>query len=189
MQRIVHLIFESFMLKKLPRSGYQFLGSGKESVAEHTFMITFLGFVMSRMEPDADAEKLITMCLLHDLPEARMGDLNYVQKRYVKADEKKAIAHLTEGVPFGDEMKALLEEFHSGEGLEARLARDADQIAFLVDLKVLADTGRMGPEKWMDVVKKRLCTDTGRKLVETMMGTDWDGWWLENYVDPPRESS
>ncbi len=38
------------------------------------------------------------MCLFHDLPEARIGDLNYVNKKYVQANEEKAIADATEAI-------------------------------------------------------------------------------------------
>lgn len=180
MKNIVDLLFEAGMLKSLPRSGYQFLGSGKESVAEHSFMVTFIAYVMSRLEPEADPLKLITMCLLHDLPEARIGDLNYVQKRYVNADEEKAIGDLVQGLPFGGEVKSLLKEFKDGEGLEARLARDADQLAFIVDLKALNDQGRKGPSRWLESVNKRLQTETGKKIAETLLETGWDDWWHKN---------
>lgn len=189
MQRIVQLFFEALMLKRLPRSGYQFLGSGDESVAEHSFMISLIAYVMGRMTPGVDCERLMLMCLLHDLPEARMGDLNYVQKNYVRADEEKAVRDLVHGLPFGKEMADLLKEFSEGKTPEARLARDADQLAFLVDLKALADTGRQGPHKWMDVVEKRIVTDTGRSLAHSLMSTDWDAWWLEKYVDASGDES
>ena len=70
---IANLLFEAKMLKEIPRSGFHFLGAGKESVAEHTFSTTFIAFVMSQLEPEIDALKLISMCLVHDLPEARIG--------------------------------------------------------------------------------------------------------------------
>lgn len=162
MKRIAELLFEAGMLRSLPRSGYQFLGSGRESVAEHSFMVTFIAYVMGRLEPAADPLKLITMCLLHDVPEARTGDLNYVQKRYVKADEERAVGDLTEDLPFGGEMAGSFREFKEGEGLEARLARDADQLAFLVDLKALQDQGYKGPAGWIEAVTGRLCTGTGK---------------------------
>jgi putative hydrolase of HD superfamily len=107
----------------------------------------------------------------------------------VRADESKAVRDLVRGLPFGEEMAALLGEFSEGKSLEARLARDADQLAFLVDLKALADTGRKGPAKWMDVVERRIVTDTGRALAESLMATDWDAWWLEKYIDPSAERS
>ena len=98
MKNIANLLFEARMLKEIPRSGYHFLGVGKESVAEHCFSTTFIAYVMSRIEPEIDALKLISMCLIHDLPEARTGDLNTVHKKYVKADETKALADAVEGL-------------------------------------------------------------------------------------------
>ena len=46
MKRIANLLFEAKMLKEIPRSGYHFLGSGRETVAEHSFMITFIALNM-----------------------------------------------------------------------------------------------------------------------------------------------
>ena len=91
MKRIVELIMEAGFLKHLPRSGYQFLGAGRESVAEHVYTTTFIAFVLSFLDTQVDARRLISMCLVHDLPEARTGDLNYVQKHYVQANETEAL--------------------------------------------------------------------------------------------------
>jgi hypothetical protein len=101
MKNIANLLFEANMLKEIPRSGFHFLGSGHESVAEHSFSTTFIAFVMSKLETKADALKLISMCLVHDLAESRIGDLNAVQKNYVSADETKmdkpSISRLADG--------------------------------------------------------------------------------------------
>ncbi len=64
MRNIANLLFKAKILKEIPRSGYHYLGAGKESVAEHSFSISFIAFVMSQMEPNIDALKLITMCLV-----------------------------------------------------------------------------------------------------------------------------
>lgn len=183
MEKIADLLFEAKILKNLPRSGYQFLGTGKESVAEHSFMITFISFVMAQIEPDADELKLMQMCLLHDLPEARTGDLNYVQKKYVTPDEKKAIEDTTSGLLFGEKIKSLIEEFNEAKTKEARLAKDADQISFILELKNLYDTGSKGPERWIPIVYKRLLTKTGEKIATAILNTPWDKWWRKNYVD------
>ena len=42
MENIARLLFEAKMLKDIPRSGYHFLGVGKESGAEHSFMTTIV---------------------------------------------------------------------------------------------------------------------------------------------------
>ena len=183
MKNIVNLLFEAKILKHLPRSGYQFLGSGSESVAEHSFMITFIAFIISQIEPDIDQMRLIQMCLLHDLPEARTGDLNYVNKKYAVADETRAINDLTKSVSFGGIMKNLLNEFNEGKTREARLAKDADQLSFILELKYLADTGSKGPEKWLPIVQSRLLTETAKKIANEILNTPWDEWWQKNYVD------
>ncbi len=183
MKNIANLLFEARILKEIPRSGYHFLGTGKESIAEHSFIITFIAWVMSKIEPDVDALKLISMCIVHDLCEARTGDLNAVQKQYVKADEKKALNDLTKHLPFGSSIVKLVDEFNECKTLEARLAYDADQLAFIVDLKAKADLGITSPVKWLPYVINRLKTDVGKKIAEDISHTEWDEWWLKNFID------
>ena len=185
MRTIVNLLFEAKMLKEIPRSGYHFLGAGEESVAEHSFMITFIAYAMAEMDPSVDALKLISMCLIHDLPEARTGDLNYVQKNYVSSNFAKGGRHTIKDLPFGSSIAGLIEEFRSGETRESLLAHDADQIAFILDLKALMDIGHSPPQKWLPTVLQRLKTETGKLLAQKIMETEWDEWWLKNYVDRP----
>jgi len=178
MRPISHFIFEALFLKQIPRSGYQFLGAGRESVAEHVYAATLIAFVLSRLEPQADTERLLTLCLFHDLPEARIGDMNYVQKRYVQTDEKSALADALTDLPFRAEVEALLAEFNAGDTLEARLARDADQLALLVDLKSLRDIGYRSPQEWLPHVVQRLQTQTAKDLAQELLRTPRDQWWL-----------
>jgi 5'-deoxynucleotidase YfbR-like HD superfamily hydrolase len=183
MENIARLLFEAKMLKDIPRSGYHFLGVGKESVAEHSFMTTIVAYVMSNLVQDVDALKLTAMCLVHDLPEARIGDLNTVQKQYVKADEQKAIGHMIERLPFGASIAGLLDEFNEGKSIEAKLARDADQIAFILELKGLHDIGYEPPKKWLPHILERLKTTTGKELAQSILKTGRDDWWFDNCVD------
>lgn len=182
------LLFEARLLKEVPRSGYAFLGAGRESVAEHAFMAAFIGLTMAHMEPGVDGERLVAMCLLHDLPEARIGDLNHVQKLYVDAGEEKAVHDTAAGLPFGETYAALIEEFNRGETREARLARDADQLALLVDLKALIDTGYESPKSWLPRLRSRLATETGRSLGDQIVSAHKDDWWLKNIIDRKRET-
>ena len=178
MKDIVNLLFEANILKEIPRSGYHFLGAGQESVAEHTFSTAMIAFVMSKIEQDVDALKLISMCLIHDLPEARISDLNTVHKQYVKADESRAVRDTTKNLPFGGSMADLIHEFNAGRTREARLAYDADQLALILDLKSLADIGYQPPHKWLPHVLGRLKTETGKKIGQRIMQTNRDDWWL-----------
>ncbi|MCP3920976.1 MAG: HD domain-containing protein [Desulfobacterales bacterium] len=183
MKEIINLLFEAKMLKELQRSGLAFLGAGKESVAEHSYMVSFIGFVMSSLEKDIDSGKLLKMCLLHDLPESRTGDINYVQKHYIEKNEAKAVSDMTKDIPFGKDIEELIAEFNSGSSKEAKLAKDADQLAFLLELKSLHDVGSKTSKKWISVVKRRVKTKIGKKIAEKILETEWDNWWMKNYVD------
>jgi putative hydrolase of HD superfamily len=183
MKNIANLLFEVNHLKKIQRTGYAFLGVGKESVAEHSFCTTFIAYLLAEMVPEADPLRLTTMCLVHDLPESRIGDLNYVQKKYVVADEPKAIEDLSENSPLEGRLAALISEFNQGESIEAQLARDADQLAFIIELKSLLDIGFKPPQKWLPYVMQRVKTSAGKTLADQIMETDRDEWWLKNYVD------
>ncbi|MFH1153359.1 MAG: HD domain-containing protein [Pseudomonadota bacterium] len=183
MDRIADFLFEVKTLKELSRAGYAFLGTGSESVAEHSFMTAVIAFTMSRMEPDVNGGRLVAMALVHDFSEARTGDLNYVQKRYVKVMEQKAMDDLTSGLAFGGDLLDLMEEFNRGETLEAMLANDADQISFVMELKKNSDNGATSPRKWLPHVLARLKTRTGKTLAEAVMSSNWDHWWQKNYTE------
>ena len=178
MKNIINLLFEANILKEIPRSGYQFLGAGKESIAEHTFTTVMIAFVMSKIETDVDALKLISMCLVHDLPEARTGDLNTVHKQYVTANETRAVRDTVKDLPFGMSIADLIQEFNAGQTREAQLAHDADQLALILDLKSLVDIGYQPPNKWLPHVLGRLKTKTGKNIGQHIMETHRDDWWL-----------
>ena len=188
MKAIADLLFEARMLKDIPRSGYHFLGLGRESVAEHTFVITFIAFTMARIEEGLDAHKLISMCLVHDLPEARIGDMNSVQKLYVKTDEKAALTDMIDGIPFGKDILDLMDEFNRGETREARLAKDADQLSLILDLKALSDIGGKPPDRWLPPVIERLQTETGKRMADAIMNNNRDDWWMQTLIDKRQET-
>lgn len=183
MKQIAQLLFEARILKDVNRSGYSFLGVGKESIAEHSFTTAFICFVMSRLEPEVDGEKLMAMALVHDLAEARTGDFNYVQKKYSETDESAAVSHLINGLPFGQDVRDLVDEFNAGRTREAQLAKDADQLSFILELKKLKDLGANPPEKWLPVVLDRVKTDIGCRMARSIMDTGWDEWWMNDYSE------
>ncbi len=183
MKNIANFLFESGMLKRTPRTGFQFLGSGAESVAEHIFRTVYIGYTLGHLSTDVNTEKLIKMCLFHDLPEARTGDLNYVNKKYVKADIERAVDDLAATVPFGAEIKELVEEFERGESPEALLAHDADQLELILALKEYKDVGNKYADEWLEYALKRLKTDIARNLAQTILLTDSSLWWFSDKSD------
>jgi putative hydrolase of HD superfamily len=186
MGSIANFLFEVGMLNRTPRTGFQFLGSGKQSVAEHLLRVSYLAFTMGRLVSGIDADRLLRMCLLHDLVEARTGDLNYQNKKYVQSDERRALQDLAETLPFGGEILELHEEFENGQTLEARLARDCDQLEMILFLKEQRDIGNPQTDEWVPFALRRLSEEISRQLAQRILQTpssDWwfgerDGWWV-----------
>jgi putative hydrolase of HD superfamily len=183
MKNIANFLFEAGMLKRTPRSGFQFLGSGAESVAEHIFRTTYVGYALGKIEKNVNVEKLIKMCLFHDLPEARTGDLNYVNKKYVTADEKKAAKDLADTLPFGGELLEIINEYEEGKTAEALLARDADQLEMILALKEYKDIGNKYADEWLEFSMKRLRTETAKTLAKVILETDSSLWWFSDKGD------
>jgi 5'-deoxynucleotidase YfbR-like HD superfamily hydrolase len=183
MKDLINFLFEVGMLKKTPRTGYQFLGSGKESVAEHSFRMALIGYLLSIQEPKADAMKTVLMCLFHDLHEARTGDHNYVNKRYVRIDEDKAVQDLAKGLPIREEIVSLTREFAEGQSLEACISRDADQLDLILSLKEEQDLGNAYAREWLHYAVKRLQTASARKMAEEILETDSTEWWFEKKTE------
>ncbi len=183
MENIVDFIFEVGMLKKTPRTGFQFLGTGCESVAEHLLRTVFIGYALCKLEPGVDENRVIKMCLFHDLPEARTGDMNYVNKKYVTVDEGKAVEELTEGLFFGGEIKSAIDEFNEKDTRESMLAHDADQLALIYQLKELGDLGNKYSKEWIDFAVRRLYTDTAKGMAEEVLKTDSSQWWFKDKSD------
>ncbi|MFC1825742.1 DnaJ C-terminal domain-containing protein [Thermodesulfobacteriota bacterium] len=136
-----------------------------------------------KLEPGVEAQKTTLMCLFHDLPEARTGDHNYVNKRYNSVDEDAAIDDLSRDLPFGDFMAALMREFNLGRSLEALISRDADQLDLILELKQQQDLGNKYASEWLTYAIKRLQTDSGKKLAREILDTDSTGWWFEKKAE------
>lgn len=185
-------LFEVGMLKRIPRTGYQFLGSGGESVAEHCFRASIIGYTLAKIA-GGDPSKVALMCLFHDLPEARTGDQNYMNKKYVKADEERALEDQMQGLPFRDEIKELLRDFNKGSSKEAILARDADQLDLIFELKVQLDLGNKQAKDWIYYAQKRLKTSQALELAQKIVETDWTEWWFDKksiwWVNGPNEET
>jgi putative hydrolase of HD superfamily len=183
MKDIANFLFEAGMLKRTPRSGFQFLGTGSESVAEHIFRTVYIGYSLGMTIKGVNADRIVKMCLFHDLPEARTGDLNYVNKKYVDADEKKAVQDLAKTLPFGGEIADLIKEFIEGKTEESKIARDADQIEMILALKEYKDLGNKYANEWLEFSFKRLQTEPGKNLAKAILETDSSHWWFSDKGD------
>lgn len=181
---VINFLYEVGMLAKTPRSGFFFLGSGDQSVAEHINRVSYLGFVLSSMSKDSiDMNKVLKMCLFHDIAEARVSDLNYVHQKYNVRKEHEAVSDLVSAVPFGKDIEEIISEYEKRETKEAKIAKDCDNLEFLLALKEQADIGNERALTWIPPLMKRFLTDEGRAVADGILSTDSDEWWFGNKND------
>jgi putative hydrolase of HD superfamily len=184
LRRLADFLFEVGMLRKTQRTGYQFLGSGAENVAEHSFRTAVIGYTLAVMterseRATADPYRTAMLCLFHDLHEARTGDFNYVYKRYNKSDPVRAITDALVGTGMRERILDLWDELEGCDTLASLLAQDADQIDLILNLKEELDLGNRYAAKWLEHAVKRLRTEEGRALTDQILKTDHTDWWFK----------
>lgn len=176
-KRLADFVFELGMLRRTPRTGYQFLGSGAENVAEHSFRTAMIGYILAR-RAGADVARTVFLCLFHDVHEARIGDFNYVNRIYNTSDPLLAFTHALEGTGLRAEVLDMWHELEAGETVEAKLAQDADQLDFIANLKEEQDLGNPYAAKWLAHALPRLRTEAGREFARVIAETDQSDWWF-----------
>ena len=106
-----------------------------ESVAEHSWMMTLIAFFIKDEFPDVDMDKVIRMCIIHDLGEAFTGDIPTFEK--TNANEKTEETLLSDWVstlPENQrvEMYSLYDEMKKRETIEAKIYKAIDSLEALI---------------------------------------------------------
>ena len=181
--RVVDFLFEAGILAETPRSGFHFLGSGRQSVAEHLNRACYIGYALAMLDGGVDIARVLKMCLFHDFAEARISDLNYVHQKYVRSNEEQAVSDATNELPFGDDIAAVLEEYEARQSPESLIAKDADTLEWILSLKEQADTGNARADTWLPSAVARLRTQAAQTLAQKILVTDSDNWWFADKED------
>ncbi len=177
LDKISHFLHEVGMLKRTPRTGYQFLGSGSENVAEHSFRTAVIGYILARMA-GADPSRTVFMCLIHDLHESRVGDMNYVNRMYNRTDDRRALSDALQGTGLENEILELFDDLEEVQSPESNLAHDADQLDLILNLREQQDLGNKYAVKWLDYALQRLRTKEGQALARRIIDSDHTHWWF-----------
>lgn len=110
-------------------------GGRRESVAEHSWRLTLMAFFLRDEFPALDMDKVLRMCLVHDLGECFTGDIPSFLK--TAADTEKEDALLSRWVlslpaPYCEELTALYAEMDALETQEARLYKALDKLEAVI---------------------------------------------------------
>jgi putative hydrolase of HD superfamily len=190
LKTLANFVYEVGILNKTPRSGLWFLGTGEQSVAEHIFRTTMIGYTLAYLAPKADKERVLFLCLVHDLGEGRTSDLNYVHQKYGRLAESRAIADIAKVLPFGKEVEEAYKEEQARKTLEAKLAKDADNLEWMTTMREEAAKGNSKAQAWAEIAYKRLKTKEAKMLGRVILTTHSDDWWFNAkdkwFVNRPR---
>lgn len=139
LQGILAFLREAERLKTVTRSGWTSAGT-PESVAEHTWRLCLLALVLGPSFPGVNLERLLRICIVHDLGEAIGGDIPApVQAERARqapdaggkaAQERADLLQLLAPLPdaLRTEIAALWDEYEDARTPEARLAKGLDKL-------------------------------------------------------------
>ena len=117
-------------LKDAPRHCWT-TGGRRESVAEHSWRVSLMAMLMADEFPEADIDKVIRMCLVHDIGEAITGDIPaFLKTDADRATEGREVDALIGGLPapWPQTLGALFAEMDAQETLEAKLYKALDRM-------------------------------------------------------------
>lgn len=121
-------------LKDTTRHCYTSKGR-RESVAEHSWMMTLMAFFMKNEFPEADTNKIIQMCIIHDLGECFTGDIPTFEKTKEHEDtEENFLNEWMESLPenIRNEMIDLYKEMEEKQTIEAKIYKAIDSLEALI---------------------------------------------------------
>ncbi len=181
MRELVHFLFEVGHLKNVDRSGWWLLGNkAPESVAEHSFRCTILGYILAKLEK-VDTSKVIMMCLFHDVHEARTNDLHKIAQKYVDLEKggdkatREQLGPLKDTI--GEEIGGVLNELTGLESKESIVAKDADILECAMRAREYQVQGYDAAVDWLDRADDRLKCGSSRKLLSILKQSDPNEWW------------
>lgn len=180
-------LLEMVELKDESRTGWELRGiDAPESVAAHTWGVATLCLLYGD-RADVDRQKAVAMALVHDLAEARTGDVatraehgrQDVSDSEKEAGERAALSDLL--APFDDDLLSLWEEYESRETPTAQFAKDMDLIDNCLQALKYESAGRYDDtepndhftafddlDEFFATAAPRLRTDVGERLFEEL---------------------
>ena len=192
-QKLTSFFYELGTLRRVLRAHQQMLLSHDptDNIASHSFRTAFIGYFLAN-ELKADADKVLKMCLLHDIEEIRTNDHNWVHRRYTKMfDEEVRAEQLNDFVGAKDLVK-ISHEYSQRKTIESKIAKDADLLDQILLLREYEWGGNKEAKEWLkdghgqkSEQEKQLNTKLGRDLAKEIKKQDPSFWWA-NLWTPKR---
>ena len=171
-------------LKDMPRHCYT-SGGRRESVAEHCWRVSLMAYWLRDEFPEADMNRVIHMCLIHDLGEAFTGDIPTFWKTEADTEKEDAVFdRWVQTLPqeTGEEFSALLMEMNALETVEAKIYKALDKMEAVIqhnesdiatwlpleyDLQLTYGAENVKFSPWFRELKAEIDAWTRRKIAES----------------------
>ena len=126
-------------MKCSTRHGWTSTGR-RESVAEHSYRLCAMAFLLRDEFPELDMGKVLDMCIVHDWGEAVTGDIpSFLKTDADEATETDAVGGLTARLPDKKgKLDALFAELLALETPEAKLYKALDRIEAVIHMDPIA---------------------------------------------------
>jgi putative hydrolase of HD superfamily len=181
--RDIEFLYEMGTIRHIQRTWRQFLNADYANLAEHHFRVAWTALVLAKQEGVTDTEKVLKMALLHDIAESRTGDVNYLQRQYVKRDEEQAIHDMLADTSLAEEFLALLAEYERRESIEAKIVKDADNLDVDFEIHEQKHRGLRVPAEWMEIRNhvghEKLYTESAKQMLAELYQTDPNSWHVK----------
>jgi putative hydrolase of HD superfamily len=147
-----------------------------ESVSDHSFGVAFIALVLAeQVDRPIDTTKLLTLALLHDLPEAVLSDIpspasGHLPTAAKTTAEQEALSALLEGCPQAASWQAWWREYKDQTSIEGRLVRDADRLDMLLQAYVYEQTrgNRWLEEFWQESSRDTFACEAARLVFDAL---------------------
>jgi len=190
-KKLAYFFFEIGNLRKIPRAHQQTLlfQDLSDNIASHSFRTAFIGYFLAK-ELNADADKVMKMCLLHDLEETRSGDQNWIHKRYIKSFEDQIRKEQLGEFDAAKELLSISNEYDERKTLESKIAKDADLLDEIFLLREYEWQGSKEASEWLAHGKDNeqeslLFTDLAKEIAKEAKTQKPSDWW-QNLWTPKR---
>ncbi len=115
---------------------HSWLSDGRhESVAEHSWRLTLMAYFLKDEFPGADIDKILKMCIFHDIGEAFTGDIPaFVKTAEDEKTEENTVDKFISTLPeeYRTELAALFDEMNRLETTEAKIYKALDKMETLI---------------------------------------------------------
>lgn len=115
---------------------HSWLSDGRhESVAEHSWRLTLMAYFLKDEFPEADIDKVLKMCIFHDIGEAFTGDIPaFLKTTEDEKVEENTVDKFINTLPdeYRNELTLLFDEMNKLESLEAKIYKALDKMETLI---------------------------------------------------------